>query len=603
MAQTWCRAAVAGVLAFTLLAAPALPQAVSNPELFRKSFEAAQGALRAYGAYSDDAALQRVADIGYRLVQESQFTNFPITFFLVEMPEPNAFALPGGQIFVTRGMLELGLDDDSLAGLLGHEIAHVVLQHGIKMERRAMLLNILSQAALVGVILKADNDRGSNRDPVPTYDPYGREVDTGGNGDLIQGTAAAGIVLSELLLRSYSREFEDQADEEGQRWAAAAGFDPSGTSKLFDLMRVRLPQDKQYGYWQTHPFFDTRVNAALARGATMKAQPPKPAEAVRSKTQNALLAWLATAAKEPVPPAHAAAPSRAGAGIEQRRPNPDLEREPLIKQAALTAQPRGAVAEALRLERLHVLRERQFERPKLARDYGSLLDSYRQQLGIVVALAPETPLAATLRQETAVLEAEAAALYPEAQAVLAGGIYETAFLETFLSNFPSASERPRVSLALGDAYSRIGRQSNAVDQYLATLTADPASEPARRARQGLRVLASSLDDLAALQQLALQADEPETKTLAGQRLAKLAPTFGDIGAGAEYLRRFATGPHAAEITTRMNVLADNLYGEMVLYQAVGDSINALDRIQKILSHAPTSRAAARLRESAETKGS
>jgi beta-barrel assembly-enhancing protease len=600
MVHSTRRASLAGALACAVFAAPLAAQSISNPELFRKSFEAAQDALRAYGPHDDAAAALRVSSIGYRLVQESQFTKFPISFFLVAMPEPNAFALPGGQIFVTRGMLDLGLDDDALAGLLGHEIAHVVYEHGIRMERRALLLNILSQAALVGVILKSD--RSNRRDPVPTYDAYGRET-SGDNGDLIQGTAAAGLILTELLLRSYSREFEDQADEEGQRWAAAAGFDPDGTRKLFDLMRVRLPQDKNYGYWQTHPFFDSRVNAALARGQMLKAQTPKSADAVRSKTQAALLAWLHTAPKEPVPPEPPASGTAQREAFGRKPLDPDLAREPLIKQAALLAQPVGPVAEGLRLERLHVLRDRQMSRPKLSRDYGSLLARYDDQLAAVLALSPESALAATIRDERTALAAETAALYPEAQATLEGGIFETAFLETFLSNYPNATERPSVGLALGDAYSRIGRQSDAVGQYLATLDADPASAPAQRARQGLRALAGTLDDLAALQQLAQHADAAETQSLAAERLAKLAPTFSDIGVGAEYLRRFPTGVHAAEVSLRLNAIADNLYGEMVLYQAVGDSVKALERIQKILNHAPASAAAGKLRESAEVKGS
>ena len=83
-----------------------------------------------------------MAAIGYRLAQESKFQDFPFTFYLIDMPEPNAFALPGGQIFITKGMLDLGLNDDMLAGLLGHEIGHVVLKHGTRIQRRATLPGI-----------------------------------------------------------------------------------------------------------------------------------------------------------------------------------------------------------------------------------------------------------------------------------------------------------------------------------------------------------------------------------------------------------------------------------------------------------------------------
>ena len=346
------RGALALALAATFLAVPTRAQSVSNPELFRKSFEAAQEALRHYGVWDQPEELRRVADIGYRIAAASGFTQFPITYFLIDMPEPNAFALPGGQVFVTRGMLALGLNDDMLACLLGHEVAHVVHAHGLKMERRATLLNVLSQAAVIGVMISAERNR---EERAPIYDPLARDDQSG---DLVQGTAAAGLVLTELLLRSYNREFEDQSDEEGQRWAAAAGFDPDGTRQLFALMSSRLPQDKKYGYWQTHPFFDTREQAASARGRLLKRQEGRPADAFREHTQDALLAWLASAPPEKRPEPPPAGPGPAGRGPEADMarlapPRPELDRPTLVKKAALTAWPKGRTAEGLRLEWLH----------------------------------------------------------------------------------------------------------------------------------------------------------------------------------------------------------------------------------------------------------
>ena len=181
----------APILALTaLLLAPteAAGQQIADHDLFVKSLRAAQQALSQYGTVDDPAELRRVNDIGYRIAQEARFSDFPFTFHLIDMPEPNAFALPGGHIFITRGMLELELDDDMLAGLLGHEIAHVVARHGTRIQKRASLLNMLSQALLVGVMIGAsqsDNNRGGT--PGTVYDPYGS---SGSAGDIIQGTAA-----------------------------------------------------------------------------------------------------------------------------------------------------------------------------------------------------------------------------------------------------------------------------------------------------------------------------------------------------------------------------------------------------------------------------
>jgi tetratricopeptide (TPR) repeat protein len=216
-------------------------------------------------------------------------------------------------------------------------------------------------------------------------------------------------------------------------------------------------------------------------------------------------------------------------------------------------------------------------------------------------LSPDSPALKTLDGEVESLRSDAKVLYPQAQAVLASGIYETSFLETFLSNWPAATEGPKVALLLGDAYSRSGRPADAVARYLQAGDAKGTNE-AERALAGLRNLTPYLADLAALQQLAEQGEDAELARLADERLKSQVASFTDLSEGAAYLRRYPNGPHAQRIEGRLNDLAQNLYGEMVLYQAVGDSIKALDRIQKILTYAPTSPAADRLRERTVVQG-
>src|SRR5690606_32348573 len=84
-------------------ATPAAPPRRPADELFDKSLKASVEALRVYGSWDEPTQLQRVNEIGYRVAQESGFHDYPFSFGLIDMPEPNAFALPAGQIFVTRG--------------------------------------------------------------------------------------------------------------------------------------------------------------------------------------------------------------------------------------------------------------------------------------------------------------------------------------------------------------------------------------------------------------------------------------------------------------------------------------------------------------------
>jgi predicted Zn-dependent protease len=466
-------------------------------------------------------------------------------------------------------MLELGLTDDMLAALLGHEIAHVVEEHYLSMRKKATLMNILSQVLTVGVLVAANNDSRDNR-PYNPWDPT--QVNRTRTGDLVQGAAATSLVVSELLLRSYSRGNETEADLQGQRWAAAAGFDPMGAADLMNLMGSRIPQNKRYGYWMTHPFFDERVRAAEANGELLKRQQGSTAAEYRARTQTTLLTWVESNAEE--------------------------EAVPLVKEEALVAWPQGPAAERLRLEKLHSLRDTELDLPSLSRDFGMLIRAYRKQEIEVRSLTPQSELLAALEREINGFERQREDIFPKAREVLDEGIYETSFLEVFLSNYPDAPQVAQVALELGDAYSRLGNQTDAVKMYLRSWESAPESPEGQRAGRGLRALAPSLTGLAALQQLALQDQDAELAVIADRRLGEMAARFEEIDNGAEYLRRFPDGPHVEPVLARVNHLADDLLGEVLLYQAVGDTVKAIERINKILTYAPTSEAAEHLRDQA-----
>jgi Zn-dependent protease with chaperone function/predicted negative regulator of RcsB-dependent stress response len=546
---------------------PAFP-GIANPDLFEKSLKVATEAAAQYGTPDNPEELARINRIGYELAQQAEFQKFPFTFAIADMPVPNAFALPGGQIFVTSGMLELGLDDDMLANLLGHEIAHVTQEHYLKMSRKATLMNVLGNLLVAGVLIGESNSN-RRRSEAP-YDP---RVGYDSGGDMVQGAAAASLVISELLLRSYSRDHEDESDKIGQSLAAAAGYDPDGARRLWDKMNSRSPQLKEYGYWRTHPFGDERARAAEVRKSTWAVATKKPADEYRKRTQATLSTWL-----------------------DRKKPAEDVTG--FLKTALLAAWPEGKVSDSLRLEKLHKRRDEEIARPLLSRDYGAVLKLYRQELAQVKSLDAKSDLIRALEGEISDLEAKRKELYPRAVEVLGGGVYETSFLVSFVSNFPEAPEIPEVALALGDAYSRLGNRTEAVTQYLKAWETAPESPEGKRARTGLRVLAPNLQELAALQQMAEQTKDPELKKVAGDRLAAIVKSYDEVANGAEYLRRFPEGPYVVPVIERLNVLADNLYGEIVLYQSVGDTVKAMERINKILTHAPLSPAAEKLRDRA-----
>jgi len=581
--------------------APA-PRRLQTPaeELFGKSLEAAVQAVQVYGAWESPEALARVARIGYRVAKEANYTEFPLTFYLADMAEPNAFALPGGQIFVTRGMIELGLNDDAMAALLGHEITHVVKKHGTRLERKAMLLNILSQAVLVGVAVAADKNRQA---PPNVPDPYGYyNTRDRPEGNLVFGSYAASVILSELLLRSYSRDYEDEADMEGQRWASAAGFATDGTVQLMELLGSRLPDSsREYGYWRTHPFFDQRVLAARARRPELSSGVDRPADDFRLRTQAAILAFedrIEPEKKPEKPDADERRPDRGkgSAAEDPLRPiHPPVTARELLHQAALTAWPAGPAAERLRTERLHSARDREIrDRVAAARDYGRALATYDLEIQTLAALTPDSPALAVFRAEREALATEREELRPAAIAIWRSGVYGTPFLEVFLSNYPDASEAPAVHLALGEAYARLARQADAVEQFLQAWKAEPEGASGEAARRGLNNLAPALDQLSALAELAAQDQDPDLRRAAEERLTRQAASYSDIADGAAYIAKYPTGPYVEAVTLRLNSLAEGLFGELLLYQSVGDQLKAMERIQRILTHAPLSPAASRL---------
>src|SRR4051794_7413829 len=159
----------------------------------------------------DDNVTSYVSDIGQRLVAaipaELQHSEFRYTFKVVNVKEINAFALPGGPMYVNRGMLEAAKTEGEVAGVIAHELSHVALRHGTAQETKATPYEV---GTIAGAILGAI---------------------VGGNaGTLIaQGTQFG---LGTAFLR-FSREFEKQADIEGSQIMARAGYDPRDMANMF----------------------------------------------------------------------------------------------------------------------------------------------------------------------------------------------------------------------------------------------------------------------------------------------------------------------------------------------------------------------------------
>jgi predicted Zn-dependent protease len=184
------------------------------------------------GLYEDKNLQQLVSSIGLRLATESERPNLPWHFGIVDQPAVNAFALPGGYIYVTRGILPFLNNEAELAGVLGHEIGHVTARHSAQQYSRAT-------AGQVGLLLGAIF--------VPAARPYGQ--------------LAAGS-LGVLFLK-YGRDDEVEADALGVRYASRTGWDPAGIpGMLTTLARLDEATGETKGipnWLSTHPAPEDRV--------------------------------------------------------------------------------------------------------------------------------------------------------------------------------------------------------------------------------------------------------------------------------------------------------------------------------------------------------
>jgi beta-barrel assembly-enhancing protease len=176
---------------------------------------------------------EKINRIGQNLVRNSD-AKLPFTFRVVEDDVPNAFALPGGFIFVNTGLIKLASEESELAGAMAHEIAHVAARH---MTCQATKNQIAGIAGTVGSVV------------------------LGGGLGGYAGRQAAGIA-TQTAFRKLSRGAETEADYLGTQYLYATGYDPNGAISIFEKMES-LRKTKA-GVWErifaTHPMDADRIN-------------------------------------------------------------------------------------------------------------------------------------------------------------------------------------------------------------------------------------------------------------------------------------------------------------------------------------------------------
>lgn len=179
------------------------------------------------GQVPDERIVAYVRQIGQRLASVSERKNLPWEFHVLNSPIINAFALPGGKVFITRGLLERMTNEAQLAGVLGHEVGHVTAEHIGQRMSQAMVI----QGFAIGAGVATDS----------------------------QWIGTLGGAGGSLYLLKFGRDQESQSDMLGVRYMTKLNYDPMGQVQVMQILRDASKGKKGIEFLQTHPLPDTRI--------------------------------------------------------------------------------------------------------------------------------------------------------------------------------------------------------------------------------------------------------------------------------------------------------------------------------------------------------
>ena len=204
--------------------------------------EAAAQVRESMGTIESGPVADYVSRVGQSVAAKAPAGQFTYQFRVVEMSEPNAFAVPGGYVFISRGLLALTNTEGELAGILGHEIGHVAARHGTNQASVQAPLRVVTglSAAVTGIVSSSLGD----------------------------SVSALGGAATDALFASYSRDQEREADELAQRFMSESAYDPVALSSALDSLHrhaVEAGQDDGPSFFSSHPSTRERIDRTRAR--------------------------------------------------------------------------------------------------------------------------------------------------------------------------------------------------------------------------------------------------------------------------------------------------------------------------------------------------
>lgn len=192
------------------------------------------------GIVTDPALINRVVSAGNRMVSRTENPKLPYTFKVLNTDQINAFALPGGPVYVNKGLLDI-VDDNELAAVMGHEIGHINARHSVNSMEVGLGLGAVSN--LVQSYLKKDKKLGLSESDLNNINKFN-------------------LAMNNFISLGYSRENEYEADAKGLSYLNDAGYNPYGMVSLmqkFQALQGRNPS-KYEVFFSTHPATSDRID-------------------------------------------------------------------------------------------------------------------------------------------------------------------------------------------------------------------------------------------------------------------------------------------------------------------------------------------------------
>lgn len=260
------------ILGVILACAVVVSSCSTNPATGQKQFtafmpasqEASIGAqehskvTKKYGVVNDSQLVAMVNKVGQNLALYTERPDVQYHFTILDTDAVNAFALPGGYVYVTRGLLALANSEDELAAVMGHEIGHVTARHSAERYSHSAVAGL--GVGIIAILLDSNE--------------AGQLLNTGGN----------------LYLASYSRSQEHQADSLGIRYISRAGYNPEAMSDFLVALerntelsqkRLGIHAKEQNSYMSTHPVTAERISRTHVEAAQTEAQMQSPPDSFK----------------------------------------------------------------------------------------------------------------------------------------------------------------------------------------------------------------------------------------------------------------------------------------------------------------------------------